>query len=67
VRKRDSFVTLAQSALALVAEGTTSIGEAMGVTSGLDDSDVSVPMVESVSQDETDSLLADALQAERSA
>ena len=65
VRKRESFVTLAQAALALVAEGTTSLAEAMGVTSGLDDTEA--PVIESISQGETDSLLADALQAERSA
>ncbi len=65
VRKRESFITLAQAALTLVAEGTTSVAEAMGVTNGLDDSDVSVPVVESVSQGETDSLLADALLSER--
>lgn len=64
VRKRDSFITLAQAALTLVAEGTTSVAEAMGVTNGLDDSDVYVPVVESVSQGETDSLLADALLSE---
>jgi MSHA biogenesis protein MshE len=62
VRRRESFVTLAKAALALVADGTTSVGEAMGVTSGLDDRDT--PTVESISQDETDSLLADALRAE---
>lgn len=63
VRKRDSFVTLAKAALALVATGATSIDEAMGVTAGLDDHDA--PVVESISQDETDSLLNDALRAER--
>jgi MSHA biogenesis protein MshE len=63
VRRRESFVTLAKAALALVADGTTSVGEAMSVTSGLDDHDA--PVVESISQDETDSLLADALRAER--
>jgi MSHA biogenesis protein MshE len=63
VRRRDSFVTLAKAALALVADGTTSVAEAMGVTSGLDDRDT--PVIESISQDETDSLLADALGAER--
>jgi MSHA biogenesis protein MshE len=65
VRRRDSFVTLAKAALALVADGTTSVAEAMSVTSGLDDHDA--PVVESISQDETDSLLADALGAERRA
>jgi MSHA biogenesis protein MshE len=63
VRRRDSFVTLAKAALRLVADGTTSVAEAMAVTSGLDDRDT--PVVESISQDETDSLLADALSAER--
>ena len=67
VRKRESFVTLAQSALTLVAEGATSIAEAMSVTSGLDETEAEVPLVESISQGETDSLLADALQAERTA
>ena len=65
VRRRDSFVTLAKAALALVADGTTSVTEAMSVTSGLDDHEA--PVVESISQDETDSLLAEALHAERSA
>jgi MSHA biogenesis protein MshE len=65
VRRRESFVTLAKAALALVADGTTSVAEAMSITSGLDDHET--PTVESISQDETDSLLADALRAERSA
>lgn len=65
VRRRADFVTLAQAALALVAEGVTSVAEAMGVTSGLDDHEA--PIVESISQDETDSLLEDALRSERTA
>ncbi len=65
VRRRDSFVTLAKAALELVADGTTSVAEAMSVTSGLEEHDT--PAVESISQDETDSLLADALRAENSA
>jgi len=63
VRQRESFVTLAQAALALVAEGATSVSEAMGVTNGLDDNEA--PLIESISQADTDSLLAEALIAER--
>ena len=65
VRQRDGFTTLADAALDLVASGVTSVAEAMSVTSGLDESEPVVPKIEAVSQDEIDSLLNDALQAER--
>ena len=59
-RKRPDFKTLADAALELVENGTTSIEEAMSVTSGLDE-ESDFAQVELVSQAETDSLLADAL------
>jgi MSHA biogenesis protein MshE len=61
VRKRDSFITLADAALDLVATGTTSIAEAIAVTSGLDESEVDVPQAKTVTQTDADSLLQDAL------
>ncbi len=60
-RKRPDFKTLAEAALDLVANGTTSVAEAMAVTSGLEENEVDLPQVELVSQAETDSLLADVL------
>ncbi len=60
-RKREGFTTLADAALELVANGTTSVSEAMGITSGLDESEPEVQQVEQVSQDDIDSLLKDAL------
>jgi MSHA biogenesis protein MshE len=65
VHRRADFTTLADAALDLVANGTTSVAEAMSVTNGLDDSEPVVPKVEAVSQDEIDSLLQEALHAER--
>ncbi|MGH8236365.1 MAG: hypothetical protein ACREXP_05000, partial [Steroidobacteraceae bacterium] len=65
VRQREAFTTLADAALDLVATGTTSVAEAMSVTSGLDDSEPAVPKIEAVSQNEIDSLLQEALRAER--
>jgi MSHA biogenesis protein MshE len=65
VRQRDGFRTLTDAALDLVASGVTSVAEAMSVTSGLDDNEPVVPKIEAVSQDEIDSLLNEALQAER--
>jgi MSHA biogenesis protein MshE len=65
VRQRDSFGTLTDAALDLVASGTTSVAEAMSVTSGLDESEPVVPKIEAVSQNEIDSLLQEALHAER--
>jgi len=61
VRSRPSFVTLASAALELVEQGLTSVEEAMGVTSGLDENEPEVPQVKAISQDETDSLLEDVL------
>jgi MSHA biogenesis protein MshE len=60
-RKREGFTTLADAALDLVANGTTSVSEAMSITSGLDESEPEVQQVEQVSQDDIDSLLKDAL------
>jgi MSHA biogenesis protein MshE len=65
VRQREGFTTLADAALDLVANGTTSVAEAMSVTNGLDDNEPVVAKIEAVSQDEIDSLLQDALHAER--
>jgi MSHA biogenesis protein MshE len=65
VRQRDGFRTLADAALDLVADGTTSVAEAMNVTSGLDEDEPVVPKIEAVSQNEIDDLLNQALQAER--
>jgi MSHA biogenesis protein MshE len=65
VRQREGFTTLADAALNLVADGTTSVAEAMTVTSGLDDSEPVVPKIETVSQTDVDALLQDALLAER--
>jgi MSHA biogenesis protein MshE len=64
VRKRNDFTTLAAAALELVANGTTSVAEAMSITSGLSESEADVPEVEAVSQSETDSLLADVMKSE---
>jgi MSHA biogenesis protein MshE len=61
VRSRADFVTLASAALELVERGQTSVAEAMGVTSGLDENEPEVPQVKAISQDETDSLLEDVL------
>jgi MSHA biogenesis protein MshE len=64
VRSRKDFMTLADAALELVTDGTTSVAEAMSITVGLDEDEPEVPQAKQVSQDETDSLLADALNAE---
>jgi MSHA biogenesis protein MshE len=61
VRDREDFTTLADAALDLVANGHTSIAEAISVTSGLDDTQVTLPKAETVSQADVDSLLADVL------
>jgi MSHA biogenesis protein MshE len=61
VRKREDFKPLAHAALELVANGTTSVAEAMAITAGLDDNEAALPEVELVSQEETDSLLEDVL------
>jgi MSHA biogenesis protein MshE len=61
VRARPGFVTLASAALDLVEQGVTSVAEAMGVTSGLDENEPEVEQVKAISQDETDSLLEDVL------
>jgi MSHA biogenesis protein MshE len=63
VRKRKDFKTLADAALELVAVGTTSVAEAMAITSGLDDNEPELPQADVVSQAETDSLLEDVLKS----
>src|SRR4030095_15938033 len=65
VRQGDGFGTLTDAALALVASGPTSVAEAMSCTSGLDEGEPVVPKIEAVSQNEIDSLLQEALHAER--
>jgi MSHA biogenesis protein MshE len=60
-RDRKDFVTLADAALELVANGATSVAEAMSSTSGLDENEPEVQQIESVSQEDADSLLQDAL------
>ncbi len=65
VRQREDFTTLADAALELVASGSTTVAEAMGVTTGLDENEPVVPKIETVSQDDADSLLLEVLQAER--
>jgi len=65
VRKRGDFRTLADAALDLVAVGMTSVAEAIGVTSGLDETDVPVPTAATVSQSDIDSLLEDVLAAKQ--
>jgi MSHA biogenesis protein MshE len=64
VRGREDFRTLADAALELVADGSTSVAEAMSVTTGLDENEPVVARVESVSQADADSLLQEVLQAE---
>jgi MSHA biogenesis protein MshE len=63
VRKRDSFTSLADAALELVASGTTSVAEAIAITSGLNENEPEVPQAKMASQAETDSLLADVLKS----
>jgi len=60
-RDRKDFATLADAALELVANGATSVAEAMSSTSGLDENEPEVQQIESVSQEDADSLLQDAL------
>ncbi len=60
-RSRPGFTSLGDAALELVANGTTSIAEAIAITSGLDESEVEVHKAETVSQTDVDSLLADVL------
>jgi MSHA biogenesis protein MshE len=60
-RERKDFATLADAALELVASGATSVAEAMSSTSGLDENEPEVQQIESVSQEDADSLLQDAL------
>jgi len=61
VRQRKDFTSLADAALELVASGTTSVAEAISITAGLDENEPEVPQAETVSQDDIDSLMADAL------
>jgi MSHA biogenesis protein MshE len=61
VRQRKDFTSLADAALALVATGTTSVAEAMSITAGLDENEPEIEQAETVSQDDIDSLLNDAL------
>jgi MSHA biogenesis protein MshE len=61
VRQRKDFKSLADAALELVATGTTSVAEAMAITAGLDENEPEVQQAETVSQDDIDSLLKDAL------
>ncbi len=61
VRQRKDFTSLADAALDLVATGTTSIAEAMAITAGLDENEPEIPEADTVSQDDIDSLLQDAL------
>jgi MSHA biogenesis protein MshE len=63
VRKRDRFTSLADAALDLVALGTTSVAEAIAITSGLDENEPDVPQAKLASQAETDSLLEDVLKS----
>jgi len=63
VRRRDSFTSLADAALELVAKGTTSVAEAIAITSGLDENEPEVPQANLASQAETDSLLDDVLKS----
>jgi MSHA biogenesis protein MshE len=65
VRGREDFSTLADAALELVADGSTSVAEAMSVTTGLDENEPVVPKVEAVSQADADSLLMEVLKAEQ--
>jgi MSHA biogenesis protein MshE len=66
VRNRPDFTSLADAALELVANGTTSVAEAIAVTSGLAENEVEVPKAETVSQTDVDSLLEDVLAETRS-
>jgi MSHA biogenesis protein MshE len=61
VRQRKDFTSLADAALELVANGTTSIAEAIAITAGLDDNESDVASVETVSQEEVDLLLEEVL------
>lgn len=61
VRQRKDFTSLADAALELVANGTTSITEAMAITAGLDENEPDLPQADTVSQDDIDSLLQDVL------
>jgi MSHA biogenesis protein MshE len=65
-RSRPGFTSLAAAALDLVANGTTSIAEAIAVASGLDENEIDVPQAETVSQTDVDSLLEDVLAETRS-
>lgn len=65
VRKRPDFTSLVDAALDLVATGTTSVAEAIGITSGLDDEEPEIEQAPVVSQSETDSLLDEILNAEK--
>jgi MSHA biogenesis protein MshE len=67
VRKRPDFTSLVDAALDLVATGTTSVAEAIGITSGLDDEEPEIEQAPVVSQSETDSLLDEILKAEKMA
>ena len=61
VRQRTDFTTLADAALELVANGTTSLAEAIAVTAGLDENEPEIAFGETVSQEDADSLLQEAL------
>jgi MSHA biogenesis protein MshE len=67
VRKRKDFTSLVDAALDLVASGTTSVAEAIGITSGLDEEEPQIEQAPVVSQSETDSLLDEILKAEKRA
>jgi MSHA biogenesis protein MshE len=65
-RTRPGFTSLSDAALELVAAGTTSIAEAIAVTTGLSENEVELPKAETVSQTDIDSLLEDVLAETRS-
>jgi MSHA biogenesis protein MshE len=61
VRQRKDFKSLADAALELVANGTSSVAEAISITAGLDENEPEIESADKVSQDDIDSLLNDAL------
>jgi MSHA biogenesis protein MshE len=58
-RSRPEFRSLRDAAIDLVEQGITSVEEAISVTSGVEENEVVVPTVASVSQNDIDSLLKD--------
>jgi MSHA biogenesis protein MshE len=58
-RTRPGFKSLRDAAIDLVEQGVTSVEEAISVTSGVEENEAAVPAVESVSQNDIDSLLQD--------